>query len=280
MSIWELFRKIYYTSLFKNFVYYGSYWLLILIVHHILISTAAFFHFQLGHRLGTIEEWIFEKGWEIIIVTKIICTWLILKFISIKSDSRNPLRDIFIKGFQWPEKEVFVFTTFFLLISIGIGGPTKSSHVSVSIIKPILSYWGITFFFLSDVLVFNSLKVIHPLTKYEKWSAYGLFSLVLYLSSKSIFLYGLDIGFNLYLIALISFFLSDWKSENWAIPAFFLLTCVAPLCSLLGWDPIWKGSFTPMVFSRPLSVTNLSLIVLVAMGYFFYKSRDEMNKQL
>ena len=72
MSIWELFRKIYYTSLFKNLVYYASYWLLILIVHHILISTVAFFHFQLDHRLGTIEEWIFAKGWEIILVSKVI----------------------------------------------------------------------------------------------------------------------------------------------------------------------------------------------------------------
>jgi len=280
MNIWDILRKFYYTSIFKNFVYFISYWLLILVVHHILISSAAFFHFQLGHRLGTIEEWIFEKGWEIILATKLICSWLILKFISIKSDSRNPLRDIFIKGFSWPEKEIFVFTIFFLLITIFIGDPKKSNLVSISFIKPFLSYWGISLFFLTDVMVFNSLKSIHPFGKIERWCSYIIFSGVLYLSSKTIFLYGLDLGFNLYLIAFISFYLSDWKRENWTIPAFFLLTCVAPLCAILGWDPIWKGSFTPMVFSRPLTSTNLSLIVFVALGYFFYKSRDDLNKQL
>lgn len=277
MSIWELFRKIYYTSLFKNFVYYFCYWLLILIVHHILISTAAFFHFQLDHRLGTIEEWIFEKGWEIIILSKLFSSWLILKFISIKSDSRSPLRDVFTKGFHLPEKEIFIFAIFFILMSVMIGAPTKGALVSLYILKPMLSFLGITFFFLSDIMVFNSLKSIHPFSRIEKWSAYFIFSGVLYLFSKVIFLYGLDISFNLYLIALISFFFSDWRQINWSIPAFFLISCIAPLSAFLGWDPIWKDSFTPLVFSRPLNAVNLSIIVIVAFGYFFYKSRQDSN---
>lgn len=278
MSFWELVRRIYYTSLFKNFIYFFCYWVLILCVHHILVSTAAFFHFQLGHRLGTIEEWIFEKGWEIVFLSKIICSWLILKFISIKSDSRNPMRDIFTKGFLWPEREVFVFAIFFILIAIVTGVPKKSDLISFSILKPTVAYFGMTVFFLADVLVLNALKVIHPFNKYEKWLSYLLFSGVLYIFSKIIFLYGLDISFNLYLIAFISFYFSDWKRSNWTIPAFFLLACIAPLSSLVGWDPIWKESYTPMTFSKPFTAINLSTIVAVAMGYFYYKSR--YNKAL
>ncbi len=278
MSILELFRKVYYTSLFKNVVYYCSYSLLILIVHHILISTAAFFHFQLDHSLGTIEDWIFEKAWEIIILTKLSCSWLILKFISIKSDSRNPVREIFVKGFLIPEKETVVFVIFFILLIIGIGGPTKGHLVSLEFYKPLTSYWGLIIFYLCDVMVFNGLKSIHPFTRVEKWSAYVIFSSILYASSKGTFLYGLDISFNIYLIGFISFFLSDWKRSNWTLTAFFLITCIAPLGALLGFDPIWKASFTPLVLSRPIGPLNLSLIVIVSLGYFFYKNQRRFNR--
>jgi hypothetical protein len=278
MSILELFRKIYYTSLFKNLVYYCSYCFLILIVHHILISTAAFFHFQLDHSLGTIEDWIFEKAWEIIILTKLSCSWLILKFISIKSDSRNPVREIFVKGFLLPEKETIVFVIFFFLLVVGIGAPTKGHLVSLEFYKPLSSFWGLIVFYLCDVMVFNGLKSIHPFSRVEKWVSYVIFSSILYISSKGTFLYGLDISFNIYLIGFISFFLSDWKRSNWSLTAFFLITCIAPLGALMGFDPIWKASFTPLVFSRPVEAVNLSLIVIVSLGYFFYKSRRNLNR--
>jgi hypothetical protein len=278
MSILELFRKVYYTSLFKNVIYYCFYSLSILIIHHILISTAAFFHFQLDHSLGTIEDWIFEKAWEIIILTKLMCSWLILKFISIKSDSRNPVRDIFVRGFLIPEKETIVFVIFFILLIVGIGGPTKGHLVSLEFYKPLTSYWGLIIFYLCDVMVFNGLKSIHPFTRIEKWSAYVIFSSILYASSKGTFLYGLDISFNIYLIGFISFFLSDWKRSNWTLTAFFLITCIAPLGALLGFDPIWKASFTPLVLSRPISPINLSLIVIVSLGYFFYKNQRRFNR--
>ncbi|MFT6069813.1 MAG: hypothetical protein ACJAT2_003119 [Bacteriovoracaceae bacterium] len=259
-------------------IYYCFYSLSILIIHHILISTAAFFHFQLDHSLGTIEDWIFEKAWEIIILTKLMCSWLILKFISIKSDSRNPVRDIFVRGFLIPEKETIVFVIFFILLIVGIGGPTKGHLVSLEFYKPLTSYWGLIIFYLCDVMVFNGLKSIHPFTRIEKWSAYVIFSSILYASSKGTFLYGLDISFNIYLIGFISFFLSDWKRSNWTLTAFFLITCIAPLGALLGFDPIWKASFTPLVLSRPISPINLSLIVIVSLGYFFYKNQRRFNR--
>lgn len=278
MSIFELFRKVYYTSLFKNIIYYSCYCFLILIIHHILISTAAFFHFQLDHSLGTIEDWIFEKAWEIIILTKLLSSWLILKFISIKSDSRSPIRDIFVRGFLLPEKELFVFVVFFILLIVGIGSPTKGHLVSLEFYKPLTSFWGLIIFYLCDVMVFNGLKSIHPFSRVEKWAAYVIFSSILYASSKGVFLYGLDLSFNIYLIGFISFFLSDWKRSNWTLSLFFLTTCIAPLGALMGFDPIWKASFTPLVFSTPVGATNLSLIVLVSLGYFFYKSRRSLNR--
>jgi hypothetical protein len=278
MSTFELFRKVYYTSLFKNLIYYCSYCLLILIIHHILISTAAFFHFQLDHRLGTIEDWIFQKAWEIIILSKLISSWLILKFISIKSDLRSPIRDLFVRGFLIPQKETIVFVIFFILLIIGIGAPTKGHLISLEFYKPFTSFWGLIVFYLCDVIVFNGLKSIHPFTKLEKWASYVIFSSIIYGSSKGTFLYGLDISFNIYLIAFISFFLSDWKRINWSLPAFFLITCVAPLGAFLGFDPIWKASFTPLVLSRPIAPINLSLIVIVSLGYFFYKNHRDLNR--
>lgn len=278
MATWKPLRRLYYSSIFKNSVYYFTYWLLILVIHHIFISTAAFFHFQLGHRIGTIEEWIFDKGWQIILLSKTLSCWLILKFISIKSDERNPLRNIFTKGFRLPDREIFVFSLFFLLISIIIGVPKRGDLLNLLLVKPIISYMGVLLFFLLDIFVYNSLKSIHPFSKVERGLSYLGFPFIFFIFSKLILLYGLDISFKLYLIALVSFFLSDWRGINWTTPAFFLMTCIAPLAAIFGQDPVWKGSFTPLVFSTPLDSINLSVIVAIALSYFFYKSRTDESR--
>ncbi len=90
--------KLIKHPFFQCSEYYVAALVLMWFFHLILVSVVSFVHFQLDHSLGIIENWIFDQGWEIVTIAKLLATFVIFKFIIIRTDTRKPLHDLIIAG--------------------------------------------------------------------------------------------------------------------------------------------------------------------------------------
>lgn len=252
----KILRNIFSENTFKNIIYYFLFLLGVAIVHALTVGVVSFFHFILGHDLGTVEEWLFDKAYRVIVFSKILCLWWGLRVVFVRGEEKSPIKSFL--GFRKTSfsKEIMVSLIYLYFIiglifwgeSVGFfSRPLKYLYNSqYSIAKLLVSFVGNTLNYLLDILFLLALNIIFPVKGKFKKIIFSLISSTLfYLSYKTIFSYGINLGTEIFFSFFFCIYLSFLGKPNWSRSFFFLVFFLSILHSFLGLDPIWGASFSP-----------------------------------
>ncbi len=251
--------------------FYVQYQLLTWLVHLIIISLVSFFHLILNHNLGTIGEWINERGWQLILVTKLLSFYVIFQFHAINYNLYFRLKSYIQSSYKSPSVEFLIMSLFFILGVMSIGIPEWNEQFIFN-----LSGWGLTFlgnlvFWGTDLLVIIFAKVKSKIFSLQNhWTLFGL-SIIFQIGVYTTFQYEISTPHMMYggIFCLI-LTMSALHRDNWNLPYFFIATVLVPFFIVFGLDPVWSHHYSPFRFSRPIIDWEFILILSFLLGYYLF----------
>ena len=267
ISVRDFFKSNMGKQILIYFLFYGFLWGL----HLVLISLISFFHLLLDHNIRTIGDWIGDRGWTLIIISKVIVFYLAMLFVSLKTKKFFSLKSYIRNSIQTPRIEVFVAILFLLIGLAGIGEMTFNSTMIVEVERIALSIAGTFVFFAVDYIFLVILDVFYPVRE-ESLRLKRLFLLpfLFYLFSAVTFVYEQTISIKLYAFFLLMLYSGEWRRKNWTLPAIFLIAFIIPSYSLLGMDPVWGEAYSPIIASKKIGSVSLFILIGFALGYMQY----------
>lgn len=258
-------------------LHFSLYLLVLWLIHLIMISIIAFFHFQLDYSLSNIEDWVSYNAWEILVLTKLSAFWFYFRFLTIRVESRFPVRLMLQHGFSPLKFENLIPLLFILLFIFAVGLPEASDAILVSWLKVLWSYLGVVIFYGVDIFIFIALQDVYPLGKRDRRYLDIICALLLTIASYGIFPYvsgaRVVLFLTLYLTSFFTHYLNHGK--NWTLPVFYLFIVAAPLASFFGVDTVWAGRFAPLKMTHEIGIIE-SMVLIVALTFF--KRFKETNK--
>ena len=264
------------SNLGKQIILYCTFYFVLWGVHLILISLVSFFHLLLKHNIRTIGDWIGDRGWGLIILSKLSVFYLAMLFVNLKTKKIFSLKSYFRNSIQKPRIEVIV-TLFFLLIALlGLGEIKYNSTMIVELNRLVLSIIGSFVFFAVDYVLLVILDVFYPVREESlRLKRMLTLPLLFYFFSAATFVYEQTISLKLYAFFILLVYSGEWRRKNWTLPAVFLIAFIVPAFSLLGLDPVWGEIYSPMSASREISTTSIFILVIFAIGYLQYTQRKK-----
>lgn len=257
-----------------HILYFMGHQVLNLIHYMILISMAAFFHFLLDHQLADIEDWIFDKSWEILGVCRALSAYLIFKFLSIRLEEREPFRKILSRFQGRPAMEVFVSIIFLLMAFCILGKPQGVMGNPTGLWKTIASYLGSSTMILSDCSVILMLNLIYPL-KGKQWPFMVVLSALLSTLVIAILFqpHANDIFF-LFFSMLMAYLLLRYDGRlGYVHSLLFCLLFFSPMVSLFGLDPLWKETYSFLPMENPIEGMSLAILGGVVLAYLTIRGK-------
>lgn len=253
----------------KTFLIYTIFNLLVLLTNLVVVSVVAFFHFQLNHQLGDIENWLSNNAWPIIILVKCFCFIVFFYFYGIGSETHFTRIKKIVKASTFnPSFSILVvcFGIYFLIGSIG-NYISKNDYLMIIDIHKILSFSGTLSFYLIDFLViyiltFNRSKSLLELS--------GL-TFLFYVFSRIVIPYKehLTVMIALHFFSMLVFS----RNRNMGDPLFYLVSVVSLFSVLWGLDPIWGAEFSFM----KLEVIDIAFYYIacwcLCLGYYNYRDK-------
>lgn len=272
-------------NLFKHATYLSFYIVLIFLIHISLASTVAFFHFELGHRLPDVEDWMLEHQWELLSIAKLSSLFIVFRFLSVKGNFRRPFNDILGLGdeIDYPELLVGLFFLFFITLFIGrpIGNDADFYFLRVS-----SSFIGNLVFLLSDAFLWFSLNIFYPLEKRKRYFAIFTFPILSLLFIQTFILYGRNVDtitFIHFVMGYLMIFITSLNGKPaWNSVMLYSIIVQCSLNAFFGTDPIWGKLYSPFVLDDGITSTEFSALAVIVLGYFVYKNfmREKRKKQL
>jgi hypothetical protein len=245
-------------------------------VHLVLISIVSYFHLLLNHGISTIGDWIVDRGWTLIIISKTIVFILVYQFVRLKPDYLMLLKKYFKNAIQWPQQEMYVCLLFLPLGLISLGKMGWNSSLIFEIDRILLSLIGTFLFFAYDYIFLIILNILFPITDNRKrMKKMFLFSFLFYFFTYITFQYEQVISLNLTAFFFLLLYTGVWRRPNWTLPLIFLLFFIVPSFALLGLDPVWGHSFTLFRMFRPVSAFSIFCLVAFATGYLHYRLKNK-----
>ncbi|MCK5072407.1 MAG: hypothetical protein KAQ98_03210 [Bacteriovoracaceae bacterium] len=254
----------------RQLFFFICYHFTIMITHLLLISVIAFFHFLLGHKLAVIEEWIYDHGWNIVIMSKLISTWLVFKFIILKSDFRTSFGSMLRGRLLVPSKEVIVVCIFAFIFLVFQGSPKVIVHNDFRIWKILMAFIGHIVFYLSDMVIIVLLQKHYPLDKIRLNLRLLTFPLLFVLFSRISFIYASQMGIMIFFYFYFILYLIRVNENNYSNILCFIvpMSCLGVVCGL---DPVWGDSFSFVSMKNNPGILHLSVMVFMAMAYITLK---------
>jgi hypothetical protein len=259
------------SNLGKQMILYFAFYVCVWVFHIILISLISFFHLLLEHNIRTIGDWIGDRGWALIIITKVIVFYLAMLFVNLKTKKIFSLKSFFRNSIQTPRLEVFV-TIFFLLLGLaGLGEIKFNSTMIIEFDRLILSIIGTFVFFATDYILLIILDVFYPIRDESvRIKRIFVFPLLFYIFTAATFVYEQTISMKLYAFFLLLVYAGEWRRKNWTLPALFLLTFLIPTFSFLGMDPVWGEIYSPLAATKKIGTPSTFILIAFALGYLHY----------
>lgn len=275
----------------KHISTYGLYQLGVFIFCLLIISLFSFFHFLLKHKVSEIEEWIYEHGWLIIISSKILSTYVILKFTTLKNSYRKPIKEFFQNDLRMPSRDIFVLSLFFLISNIIFSKPYFFEHLNSEFLKILISFISVILFYFTDIVTIYFIEKHTSISKLEKFLRMIFYLLIFYLTNKLIFpmisfkeasasgspLFEINLlmTFHFFIILYIGQFLTEIKKtqSNLGNALFYLVFIVAPFSAFFGQDPLWGDLYSPFKLRVVLGIDYYFSLGIVLVAYLAFKSR-------
>ena len=263
----EFFR----SNLGRQIIGYLIFYLVLWSLHLIMISLVSFFHLLLGHNIRTIGDWIGDRGWTLIIISKLLVLYLGMQFINLKTNKLSSLKSYFRNSIQTPRVEVFSALCFLLIGLWGVGQVAINNKMIFEINRLVLSMAGTLIFFTVDFLLTIVLDLFYPIRDESlRLRRLFLFPLLFYFCTTATFIYELTISMKLYAFFFLLIYTSEWRRKNWTLPMFFLITFITPTYILFGLDPAWGDVYSFFAPVRKISTTSIFLLIAFSVGYLQY----------
>ena len=262
------------TALGKQVINYALFYAVIWAFHLIFVSVIAFFHLILNHNIGTIADWIVDRGWIEIMVTKLLIFFFAIQFMKLRNIKYAHIRGMLRNAVAFPRHEVFV-SVIFLLIAVMSVGEIKMNHAYIiDVYRFLISILGTLVFYGVDLVMILILDVFNPLkTEKEEKNKMIIFSFLFWLFTRMTFIYEQSVSFSLFPYFFLLLYFAYWRRRNWTLPLFLLASFFVPAYALLGLDPVWGSSFTLFYMQRPIHVVSIICMVLILFSYLEYQKR-------
>lgn len=248
--------------------YYALFYLVMWSLHLVLISLISYFHLLLNHNIRTIGDWIGDRGWALIIASKILIFYLASQFILLKSKKINLLKDYIINCMHFPRKEIFVILIFLLIGLMGLGKITLNRTFIFELDRILFSVVGTFIFFAVDYALLIVLEIFFPIDEQkEKNKKLLVFPLLFYSFTCATFIYEQTVSIKLYAFFFLLMYVGEWRRRNWSVPLLFLLAFLIPYYSFFGFDPVWNANYTFFKMERSISSFSLFVLISFAIGY-------------
>lgn len=251
-----------------------AYFILIIPFQIALVSLASFFHLQMGHPLGVIEQWIFAKGPWIMAIAKIGSAFFTLSFLLQASDLRHPLKNLIHKNLGHFTFEPVVIVIVGIILILGACDVTRTSAISLDWETIFTSYLGTIVFYGTDFLLFGIMQQELNLSLRSLLSIEIAAAFCQQLSLGTLFPFASGINWTVLPHFLTLIFLSIWKERNMIRPATFLFLYIAPMAALFGLDPIWSNQVSPYKLMRFTSGAHLYVLPILAVIYATAKEKN------
>jgi hypothetical protein len=252
--------------------YFGFFFSLVWISFLSLSSVFAFFHFQLGHDLGTIDEWFVGQGWAIIFFCKILAFAIVLSFLKLKTNLSLTFNQVLKRGQQHFTKEMQMAYFMLVFLTIAVTRPEFKGMQTFALSKMLVAIFGGMVFYFSDIFLFYVLVLLYPFNnRVQKNKAIILYAFLSYFLNKSIFLFSYHMNFMTLINFLALYFLVFDRKENWASPFQFILFFLIPMMFIFGLDPVWKTEFSILKIGHSFSL--LEYFVMLSFAILFIEMR-------
>jgi hypothetical protein len=271
----NLFVSFFNSPLGEQIKYYFYFYAVLWLVHLILISIVSYFHLLLNHSISTIGDWIVDRGWTLIIISKLIVALIVYQFLRIKSDYLIQLKSYFKNAILLPKHEMYVCLLFLIVGFISMGQIEWNYSLIFELDRVFLSIMGTFIFFALDFVILVLLGLVFPSS--DETSALRkilLFSCLFYLFSYLTFQYEQNVSFKLCALFFLLLYVGIWRRINWTLPFLFLAFFIVPIYSFLGSDPVWGYSFSFFKMIRPISTFYFFILILFAIGYLQYRLKN------
>lgn len=259
------------SNLGRQMLFYTFFYAILWGFHLILISLVSFFHLLLDHNIRTIGDWIGDRGWTLIIISKVVVFYLAMLFVNLKTRKVFSLNSYFRNSTQTPRLEVLVTVLFLIIGLMGLGEIKFNRTMIVEVDRLLLSIIGTFVFFAVDYVLLVILDVFYPVRE-EKQRLQRMIVLPLffYIFTSATFIYEQTISFKLYAFFILLMYSGEWRRKNWTLPALFLIAFIMPSFSLLGLDPVWGEIYSPMAASKKITTLSVFILIAFALGYLQY----------
>ena len=251
----------------QQVAYYLGYNFFIVTTSLILVSLVAFFHFLLDHRLGIVEEWIFQNSYQILILSKFISLMGILSFVNVRTTTRYPFKELLMKGSVFPHYKIFAISFLQIFIIIFLGAPRWEFNADISFFNIAISFIGTVLFYLFDVFLLVSLDNIIPMKGKLVFFSNFLYSVTFWGIAKLAFFRDSNIGDFILFNSFFCFYLARFGKSNWTLPLIWLALVVAPLASLMGMDMLWKNTYALFELTHKVDKKELFILFFVSTLY-------------
>jgi len=270
--------EFFASPLGSQIKYYALFYFVLWSFHLVLISLISYFHLLLNHNIRTIGDWIGDRGWFLIILSKVLIFYLALQFIRLKSNKMTLVRSYFRNSIQLPRKEIFVALFFLLIGLMGLGKMMLNNTIIFELHRMLLSAVGTIIFFSVDYAMLVVLEIFFPLrSALDERRKLFLFPLLFYWFTYATFIYEQTVSIKLYAYFFLLLYLGEWRRRNWTLPLLFLLAFMVPSYTILGQDPVWNSNYTILAMEK--SISSFSIFILIAFAVFYLNRTIKKNPE-
>jgi hypothetical protein len=267
-------KDFFSTNLGSQVSNYLFFYAIVWAFHLLLVSVIAFFHLILGHNIGTIADWIVDRGWIQISITKILIFMLAIQFMRLRNKKYAHIRGMLRNSFAIPRHESFVVIIFLLFSLIGAGDIYFNQAYIFEPTRILFSTLGTLIFFGIDLVLILILDVFHPLKhKRDTLRKITIFSLLFYLVTRATFIYEQTISFKLFSYFFLILYCAYWRRRNWSLPLLVVSTILVPAFALFGLDPVWGETFSPFQMRHDIGTVSITIMFAIAILYFEYRKK-------
>ncbi len=271
----DQFVDFFNTPLGSQVKYYAMFYLFLWGFHLIIISLISFFHLLLNHNIRTIGDWIGDRGWGLIIFSKLAILYIALQFIRLKSKKISLIQNYFRNSIQLPRKEILVVLIFLLMGLMGVGKISTNPSIIFEISRMALSILGTFILFSVDYALLIILETFYPIKNQKELRLkLFLFPLLFYCFTYATFIYEQNVSFRLYAYFYLLIYLGEWRRRNWTLPLLLLISFLIPSFSFFGLDPVWGANYSFFVMQRIVSTFSIFILIALSTGYLYLVQKN------
>ncbi len=262
----------------KVFKRHTRWWLfyisIFVIVHVVLSSVGAFFHFLLDHEISIVEGWLHKNGWELTLFSKVFSLFLLQKFLQIRLYRPQSIRTFLKDQWRLPNQNLIVIVFFLFISIVYIGKPVIQTQNLTFFIYHLITYFSIIIWFLTDYFALVQLRdLFAPEDKILSRWLLVIYFVTFFISFKMVIPDYFSTGTVIHLHFISMLLITGSKFRQWSNIFFYLALFAAPLATLFGMDPVWGPDFSPFKFHRMPHSAFLITIWMISLAYYRYRHR-------